>query len=103
MECRRNCDQRRDGAYYSEHERSEPNLGAYVGIVRSDLRLKRAWVRLDMIYEETEDLFKRSKASRAICELRNMVNVGYLITRQAIERKESRGLHYTIDYPHAKK
>ena len=78
-------------------------MGAYVGIVRSDLRLKRAWVRLDMIYEETEDLFKRSKASRAICELRNMVNVGYLITRQAIERKESRGLHYTIDYPHAKK
>lgn len=77
-------------------------MGAYVGIVRSDLRLKRAWVRLDMIYEETEDLFKRSKASRAICELRNMVNVGYLITRQAIERKESRGLHYTIDYPHAK-
>lgn len=78
-------------------------MGAYVGIVRSDLRLKRAWVRLDMIYEETEDLFKRSKASRVICELRNMVNVGYLITRQAIERKESRGLHYTIDYPHAKK
>ena len=78
-------------------------MGAYVGIVRSDLRLKRAWERLDMIYEETEDLFKRSKASRAICELRNMVNVGYLITRQAIERKESRGLHYTIDYPHAKK
>ena len=78
-------------------------MGAYVGIVRSDLRLKRAWVRLDMIYEETEDLFKRSKASRAICELRNMVNVGYLITRRAIERKESRGLHYTIDYPHAKK
>lgn len=78
-------------------------MGAYVGIVRSDLRLKRAWVHLDMIYEETEDLFKRSKASRAICELRNMVNVGYLITRQAIERKESRGLHYTIDYPHAKK
>ena len=78
-------------------------MGAYVGIVRSDLRLKRAWVRLDMIYEETEDLFKRSKSSKAICELRNMVNVGYLITRQAIERKESRGLHYTIDYPHAKK
>ncbi|MBP3574951.1 MAG: hypothetical protein J6J55_00495, partial [Paludibacteraceae bacterium] len=34
-----------------------------------------------------------------ICELRNMINVGYLITRQALERKESRGLHYTIDYP----
>lgn len=78
-------------------------MGAYVGIVRSDLRLKRAWDRLDIIYEETESLFKRSKASKEICELRNMVNVGYLIMRQAMERKESRGLHYTIDYPHVKK
>jgi L-aspartate oxidase len=74
-------------------------MSAYVGIVRSDLRLKRAWTRLDIIYEETEELFKRVKATRDICELRNMINVGYLITRQAIERKESRGLHYTIDYP----
>ncbi len=76
-------------------------MNTYVGIVRSDLRLKRAWDRLDIIYEETESLFKRSKASREICELRNMVNVGYLIMRQAIERKESKGLHYTIDYPPA--
>mgnify|MGYP003766103551 FL=1 len=78
-------------------------MSSYVGIVRSNLRLKRAWVRLDIIYEETESLFKRSVVSREICELRNMVNVGYLIMRQAIERKESRGLHYTIDYPHAAK
>ncbi len=77
-------------------------MSSYVGIVRSDLRLKRAWVRLDIIYEETESLFKRSVVSREICELRNMVNVGYLIMRQAMERKESRGLHYTIDYPHVK-
>lgn len=75
-------------------------MSAYVGIVRSDLRLKRAWNRLDILYEETERLFKRSKASREICELRNIINVGYLIMRQAMERKESRGLHYTIDYPH---
>ena len=74
-------------------------MSNYVGIVRSDLRLKRAWVRLDLLYEETEELFKRVKATKDICELRNMINVGYLITRQAIERKESRGLHYTIDYP----
>ena len=71
----------------------------YVGIVRSDLRLHRAWDRLDMLYEETERLFKRVKASRDICELRNMINVGYLITRWALERKECRGLHYTTDYP----
>lgn len=74
-------------------------MSTYVGIVRSDLRLKRAWDRLDLLYLETEKLFKSSKVSRKICELRNMINVGYLITRQAIERKESRGLHYTIDYP----
>ncbi|MEE1222931.1 MAG: L-aspartate oxidase [Bacteroidaceae bacterium] len=74
-------------------------MSNYVGIVRSDLRLHRAWTRLDLLYEETEELFKRVKPTRDICELRNMINVAYLITRQAIERKESRGLHYTIDYP----
>ena len=74
-------------------------MSNYVGIVRSDQRLKRAWDRLDLLYEETEALFKGVKANRDICELRNMINVGYLITRQAIDRKESRGLHYTIDYP----
>ena len=74
-------------------------MSTYVGIVRSNLRLKRAWTRLDILYEETESLFKRSVASRDICELRNMINVGYLIMRQAMERKESRGLHYNIDYP----
>ena len=74
-------------------------MSNYVGIVRSDLRLKRAWDRLDLLYEETEALFKRVKASRDICELRNMINVGYLITRWAIERKECRGLHFTTDYP----
>ena len=77
----------------------EAIMSAYVGIVRSDLRLHRAWERLDLLYEETEHLFKRTVATRDLCELRNMINVGYLITRQALERKESRGLHFTIDYP----
>ena len=77
-------------------------MSTYVGIVRSDLRLHRAWERLDLLYEETEHLFKRVKPTKDICELRNMINVGYLITRQALERKESRGLHFTVDYaPHA--
>ncbi|MDE6338287.1 MAG: L-aspartate oxidase [Muribaculaceae bacterium] len=75
-------------------------MGYYVGIVRSDLRLKRAWNRLDILYQETEDLFKGSKVSRQLCELRNIINVAYLIMRQAMERKESRGLHFTVDYPH---
>ena len=73
-------------------------MSTYVGIVRSDLRLHRAWERLDLLFEETEHLFKRVKPTKEICELRNMINVGYLITRQALERKESRGLHYTVDY-----
>lgn len=75
-------------------------MAYYVGIVRSDLRLKRAWNRLDILYQETEDLFRRSKPTRQLCELRNIINVAYLVTRQAMDRKESRGLHYTIDYPH---
>ncbi len=75
-------------------------MGYYVGIVRSDLRLKRAWNRLDILYQETEELFRRSKPSRQLCELRNIINIGYLVMRQALERKESRGLHFTVDYPH---
>ena len=78
-------------------------MSTYVGIVRSNLRLDRAWNRLDILYEETERLFKQSKASKEICELRNLINVGYLIMRQAKERHESRGLHYSIDYPPLKR
>lgn len=75
-------------------------MGYYVGIVRSDLRLRRAWNRLDILYQETENLFRRSTPTRQLCELRNIINVAYLVTRQALDRKESRGLHYTVDYPH---
>jgi len=74
-------------------------MSAYVGIVRSNLRLKRAYDRLEIIYGETENLFQRSVVSKEICELRNIVNTGYLIIKFALQRKESRGLHYTIDYP----
>lgn len=66
-------------------------MESYVGIVRSNLRLTRAWNRLVILYEETEKLFKSSKATRELCELRNMINVGYLITRQAMERKKAGG------------
>jgi len=74
-------------------------MSNYVGIVRSDLRLQRALTRLEIIYKETEELFRKSKLSRKLCELRNLINVGYLIIKMAQKRKESRGLHYTIDYP----
>jgi len=74
-------------------------MSNYVGIVRSDLRLDRALVRLEILYRETESLYKRSLVSRQICELRNLINVGYLIIKMAKNRKESIGLHYSIDYP----
>jgi len=74
-------------------------MSNYVGIVRSNLRLKRALDRLEIIYRETENLYNRSTVSVKLCELRNAVNVAYLIIRQAQERRESRGLHYNLDYP----
>lgn len=74
-------------------------MSNYVGIVRSNLRLQRAFDRLELLYNETEELYKRSVITREICELRNMINIGYLIIKMAHERKESRGLHYSLDYP----
>jgi len=77
----------------------EQIMSTYVGIVRSNLRLKRALNRLEILYRETEHLFDKSVVSREICELRNVISVAYLIIKQALLRKESRGLHYTVDYP----
>jgi L-aspartate oxidase len=74
-------------------------MSNYVGIVRSNLRLERALNRLEIIYRETEELYKKSKVSRKLCELRNLINVGYLIIKMAQKRKNSIGLHYSIDYP----
>ncbi len=71
----------------------------YVGIVRSNLRLKRALDRLQILQEETEDLYEKSVLTEKICELRNMITVAGLIIQMAIDRKESRGLHHSIDYP----
>lgn len=71
----------------------------YVGIVRSNLRLKRAIDRLEIIYNETEKLFEQSTVSLKLCELRNAINVSYIIIKMAKNRRESRGLHFTIDYP----
>ncbi|MBP1666217.1 MAG: L-aspartate oxidase, partial [Bacteroidetes bacterium] len=74
-------------------------MSNYVGIVRSDLRLERAMVRMEILYQETESLYKRSLISKKICEVRNIINVGYIIIKHARNRKESIGLHYSIDYP----
>lgn len=74
-------------------------MSDYVGIVRSDFRLDRALRRLGLLYEETEDFYKNTKLSVKLCELRNVIQVAYLVVRSAMQRKESRGLHYTTDYP----
>ena len=75
-------------------------FSVYVGIVRSNVRLKRSLDRLETIYHETEHLYQKSILSVQLCELRNLINVGYLIIKAAMHREESRGLHYNIDYPH---
>lgn len=72
-------------------------MSGYVGIVRSDLRLKRADERLNLLHLETEALYQRSPVSPALCELRNMINVAYLVIKSAMHRHENRGLHYNID------
>ena len=74
-------------------------MSNYVGIVRSDLRLARAKRRLEIIFKETEELYLTSTLSQTLCELRNMIAVGYHIIKQAQQKKESVGLHYTLDYP----
>ena len=74
-------------------------MSNYVGIVRSDLRLERAMRRINLIYDETEDFYKKTKISPELCELRNIITSAYLTIKSAMIRKESRGLHYTTDYP----
>lgn len=75
-------------------------MSDYVGIVRNNVRLQRAMKRIDLLYDETENLYQTTAVSPQLLELRNMITVGYLITKGAAFRKESRGLHYNTDYPH---
>ena len=74
-------------------------MSQYVGIVRTEQRSKRAIRRLHALYEETEELYKSTNLSPQLCELRNLITTGYLITKSATMRRESRGLHYSTDYP----
>jgi L-aspartate oxidase len=74
-------------------------MSDYVGIVRTQVRLQRAMKRLDLLHEEIEALYETTDVSPQLCELRNLVTVGYLIVKEAQFRKESRGLHYNTDYP----
>ncbi len=79
------------------------SMSNYVGIVRSNVRLKRALDRLFLLHTETEELYRTTVISPQLMELRNLITISYLITRSASHRRESRGLHFTTDWPgHAK-
>ena len=84
-----------------KHERKEAQsiMWDYVGIVRSTARLKIALRRIDLIYENVKDFYHRTILSKRLLELRNQALVSQLIIRSALKRKESRGLHYSTDFP----
>ena len=71
----------------------------YVGIVRTTKRLERALHRIEMLKREITEYYQDYQVSKNLIELRNLVLVSEMIVRCAMERKESRGLHYTLDYP----
>ncbi|HWB90606.1 MAG TPA: FAD-binding protein, partial [Puia sp.] len=74
-------------------------MSDYVGIVRTHTRLQRAMKRLDLLHEEIESLYETTAVSPQLCEVRNLITVGYLIVKEAQFRRESRGLHFNTDYP----
>ncbi len=73
-------------------------MSDYVGIVRSDFRLERALRRLQLLYDETESFYKTTAVSVQLSELRNLIQVSYLVIKSAMLRKESRGLHFNTDH-----
>ncbi len=74
-------------------------MSDYVGIVRSNKRLKLARKRIDNLKQEINEFYSHHDVSNDLLELRNLVTVADLIVRSAMRRRESRGLHYTLDYP----
>lgn len=75
-------------------------MSDYVGIVRSDFRLDRAETRMNMLKDETEEFYRKTKLSVKLCELRNLILCAQMVIQSAKKRKESRGLHFNTDYPY---
>ncbi|GAL08219.1 L-aspartate oxidase [Photobacterium aphoticum] len=73
----------------------------YMGIVRTTKRLERAMRRIQLLQDETNEYYSNFRVSNNLLELRNLLQVAELMVRCALERKESLGLHYTLDYPEA--
>ena len=98
-------DEKKEQFFYTnvmiQHDKEEIQkiMWDYVGIVRSNMKLKRALKRIDIIYEEINAFYRKVRPSQRMVELRNIATVSQLIIRSALKRKESRGLHYNIDYP----
>jgi L-aspartate oxidase len=72
----------------------------YVGIVRTTKRLERALHRIKLLRDEIDDYYANFRVNRDLLELRNLVVCAELIVRSALRRHESRGLHYSRDFPH---
>jgi L-aspartate oxidase len=75
----------------------------YVGIVRTTKRLERAAHRIKMLNEEVADYYGHFRVTPDLIELRNLLQSAELIVRSALHRRESRGLHYTLDFPNSDK
>ena len=74
-------------------------MSDYIGIVRTTLRLERAYRRIVMMKDEIKDFYDKTKVNVDLLELRNLVTVAFLVISSAMKRKESRGLHYMSDFP----